>query len=69
MKRVMYELVNAPRHEKQCRKKALEVSCGGCEGCPSHTTPAAMGFLYGVYAAIVYVPIHNWLTKRVGSSL
>lgn len=21
-------------------------------------------FLYGVYAAIVYVPIYNWLTKR-----
>ena len=21
-------------------------------------------FLYGVYAAIVYVPIFNWLTKR-----
>jgi hypothetical protein len=23
-------------------------------------------FLYGVYAAIVYVPIYNWLTKRFG---
>jgi len=22
-------------------------------------------FLYGVYAAVVYVPIHNWLTKRL----
>ncbi len=25
-------------------------------------------FLYGVYAAIVYVPIYNWLTKRLGPS-
>ena len=25
-------------------------------------------FLYGVYAAIVYVPIYNWLTKRFGPS-
>ena len=25
-------------------------------------------FLYGVYAAIVYVPIYNWLTKRFGHS-
>lgn len=24
-------------------------------------------FLYGVYAALVYVPIYNWLTKRFGS--
>jgi hypothetical protein len=24
-------------------------------------------FLYGVYAAIVYVPLYNWLTKRFGS--
>lgn len=24
-------------------------------------------FLYGVYAALVFVPIYNWLTKRFGS--
>jgi hypothetical protein len=24
-------------------------------------------FLYGVYAAIVYVPIYNWLMKRFGT--
>lgn len=23
-------------------------------------------FLYGVYAGLVYVPIHNWLTRRSG---
>jgi hypothetical protein len=25
-------------------------------------------FLYGVYAAIVYVPIYNWLVKRFGAA-
>ena len=25
-------------------------------------------FLYGVYAAIVYVPIYNWLLKRFGDT-
>ena len=25
-------------------------------------------FLFGVYAAIVYVPIYNWLTKRFGDA-
>ena len=24
-------------------------------------------FLFGVFAAIVYVPIYNWLTKRFGA--
>lgn len=26
----------------------------------------AESFLYGVYAAIVFVPIYNWLAKRFG---
>lgn len=28
----------------------------------------AESFLYGVYAAIVFVPIYNWLGKRFGDA-